>query len=191
MEVSGNLKMIKEGDTIIQSGQNIRSALLIVDGLIKIYREDEEGHEFFMYHLDAGQACALSLVCAVKQETSEILAKAVTDTTLLAIPLPVVDRWMRLYPTWAQFALESYRSRFEELLKTIDHIAFQNMDQRLLFYLQKHKEKTGSSAIYLQFTQIAQELNSSREVVSRLMKKLAEKGMITLHRDHVEILNLE
>lgn len=187
----GNLRTIKEGDVIIQSGQNIRSALLVIDGLIKIYREDEEGHEFFIYYLDAGKACALSLVCAVKQETSEIMAKAVTDATLLAVPLSTVDQWMSKYKSWSQFALGSYRQRFEELLKTIDHIAFRNMDERLVFYLKRHQEKLGSNHLQLSFTQIAQELNSSREVISRLMKKLSEKGLVQLHRSHIEIINLE
>ena len=185
------IRTIKEGDVIIQSGQNIRSALLIIDGLVKIYREDEEGHEFFMYYLDAGKACALSLVCAVKQETSEIMAKAVSDTTFLAIPLTVVDQWMIRYKSWAQFALASYRERFEELLKTIDHIAFRNMDERLVFYLKRHQEKLGSNQLQLSFTEIAQELNSSREVISRLMKKLSDKGLLQLHRTHIEIINLE
>ena len=191
MSAAGNLRTIKEGDVIIQSGQNIRSALLIIDGLIKIYREDEEGHEFFMYYLDGGKACALSLVCAVKQETSEVMAKAVTEATLLAVPLSIVDQWMSRYKSWAQFALGTYRQRFEELLKTIDHIAFRNMDERLVFYLKRHQEKLNTNHLHLSFTQIAQELNSSREVISRLMKKLSDKGLVQLHRSHIEIINLQ
>jgi len=187
----GDLKTIKEGDVIIQSGQNIRSALLVIDGLVKIYREDEEGHEFFMYYLDAGKACALSLVCATKQETSEIMAKAVTETTLLAVPLTMVDQWMNRYKSWAHFALDSYRQRFEELLKTIDHIAFRNMDERLIFYLERHREKMNRDELHISFTQIAQELNSSREVISRLMKKLSDKGLVELHRTHFKIINLQ
>ncbi|MEJ7829834.1 MAG: Crp/Fnr family transcriptional regulator [Segetibacter sp.] len=187
----GDLKTIKEGDVIIQSGQNIRSALLVIDGLVKIYREDEEGHEFFMYYLDAGKACALSLVCATKQETSEIMAKAVTETTLLAVPLTMVDQWMNRYKSWAHFALNSYRQRFEELLKTIDHIAFRNMDERLVFYLERHREKMNSDELHISFTQIAQELNSSREVISRLMKKLSDKGLVELHCTHFKIINLQ
>ncbi len=191
MVAKGTSKSIKEGEVIIQSGQNIRSAFLIVDGLVKIYREDEDGHEFFMYYLEGGNACALSLVCAVKQETSEVMAKALTNTTLLAIPLTVVDEWLLKYKSWGQFALGSYKQRFEELLKTIDHIAFRNMDERLVYYLKRHQEKTGSNLVQLSFTQIAQDLNSSREVISRLMKKLSDCGLIQLHRSHVAIVNLE
>ena len=169
-------KSIKQGATLIRSGEYLRSAFLIMDGLVKIYREDEGGNEFFMYYLDGGKACAISLICDSRQETSEILAKAVADTTLLRIPLKYVEQWMTKYKSWSQFALKTYRERFEELLETIDHIAFRNMDERLLFYLKRHKEKTGSNIIRNSFTEIAQELNSSREVISRLMKKLADQG---------------
>lgn len=191
MADKGTTRTIREGDVIMQSGQNIRSAVLIVSGLVKIYREDEEGNEFFMYYLDAGKACALSLVCAVRQETSEVMAKAVSETVILAIPLPIVDEWMTKYKSWTQFALASYRNRFEELLQTIDHIAFRNMDERLLFYLKRHQEKLGSGQLQLSFTEIAQELNSSREVISRLMKKLSDKGLVRLHKTFVEIINLD
>ena len=69
-------KSIKQGATLIRSGEYLRSAFLIMDGLVKIYREDEGGNEFFMYYLDGGKACAISLICDSRQETSEILAKS-------------------------------------------------------------------------------------------------------------------
>ena len=93
--------------------------------------------------------------------------------------------------SWAQFALRSYRERFDELLQTIDHIAFRNMDERLLFYLKRHQETLKTNHISISFTEIAQDLNSSREVISRLMKKLSEKGIVKLHRSHIEIVDLK
>jgi CRP/FNR family transcriptional regulator, anaerobic regulatory protein len=185
------LRHYKEGETLMRTGQYIRSTLLIVEGLVKIYREDDEGNEFFMYYLDAGNACALSMVCATRQETSEIMAKAVADTTVLTIPLKNMDEWMTKYKSWYHFVLGSYRDRFEELLQTIDHIAFRNMDERLVFYLKRHQDKLKSANLNLSMTEIAQELNSSREVISRLMKKLSEKGLIRLHRSFIEIIDLD
>ena len=176
---------------MMRTGQNIRSALLVVDGLVKIYREDDQGNEFFMYYLDSGKACAISLVCALGQETSGLMAKADTEATVISIPVHYVDEWMGKYKSWAQFALSSYRERFDELLQTIDHIAFRNMDERLLFYLKRHQEKQNTNIISTSFTEIAQDLNSSREVISRLMKKLSDKGIVQLHKSHVEIINLE
>lgn len=190
MEVA-EFRTIPEGSTMMRTGQNIRSALLVVDGLVKIYREDDQGNEFFMYYLDSGKACAISLVCALGQETSGLMAKADTEATVISIPVQYVDEWMGKYKSWAQFALSSYRERFDELLQTIDHIAFRNMDERLLFYLKRHQEKQNTNIISTSFTEIAQDLNSSREVISRLMKKLSDKGIVQLHKSHVEIINLE
>ena len=185
------LKTIEAGEALMRTGQNIRSALLVLDGLVKIYREDDQGNEFFIYYLDAGKACAISLVCALGRETSGLLAKALTKSTVLTIPVHKIDEWMGKYKSWAQFAVNSYRERFDELLQTIDHIAFRNMDERLVFYLKRHQEKLNTKIISIPFTEIAQDLNSSREVISRLMKKLSDNGIVKLHGSKVEIINLE
>jgi CRP/FNR family transcriptional regulator len=187
----GEVKIMAEGEVLMRTGQNIRSAILVLDGLVKIYREDDQGNEFFMYYLDAGKACAISLICALGKETSRLKAKAVTESAVLTIPIRYVDEWMGKYKSWAQFSVNSYRERFNELLETIDHIAFRNMDERLLFYLKRHKEKFKSNIISISFTEIAQDLNSSREVISRLMKKLSEKHVIQLHGSHIEMINLD
>lgn len=186
-----DIKTLAAGEVLIRTGQNIRSTLLVLDGLIKIYREDEEGNEFFMYYLDAGKACAISLVCALGQERSELMAKAIQASTVLSIPVDVVNEWMGKYKSWAQYAVSSYRERFEELLQTIDHIAFRNMDERLVFYLKRHQAQLKTNKVDLPFTEIAQDLNSSREVVSRLMRKLADKGVVKLMGSHVELVNLD
>ena len=190
LEEVGEIRHFKAGEMLMRTGQNIRSTVLVLDGLVKIYREDDEGNEFFMYYLQPGQACAISLICASKQERSQVMAKADKDTDVLTVPLSYMDEWMAQYKSWYQFVLETYRSRFEEVLLTIDHIAFRNMDERLVFYLKKHQQTLNTNIITTSFTEIASELNSSREVISRLMKKLAEKGMIKLLKSGVEIVDL-
>src|SRR5215204_5804197 len=132
----------------------------------------------------------LSMICASKQDTSELTAKSVTETTVITIPISYMDQWMTKYKSWYQFVLGTYKERFEELLLTIDHIAFRNMDERLVFYLKRHQEKLKSNNIPLTHSEIAQELNSSREVITRLLKKLSDKGMLKMHRQHIEIINL-
>ena len=186
-EIANNstIKEVKAGDTLLRVGQTIRSTMLILDGMVKLYREDDEGKEFFIYHLDAGQACSLSMVCAARQETSEILAKALTDATVLSIPLEFMDVWMRKYKSWYQFVITSYRNRFEELLKTIDAIAFSNMDQRLEDYLKKQVARLGNS-LKMTHQEIATDLNSSREVISRLLKKMEAKGWVIINRNSIE-----
>jgi CRP/FNR family transcriptional regulator len=183
----GTVKEIKAGETLLRVGQTIRSALLILKGFVKLYREGEDGNEFFIYNLHAGQACSLSLVCAIKHQTSEVLAKALTDTVVLSIPLEYMDKWMHTYKSWYQFVISSYRNRFEELLKTIDAIAFSNMDERLEFYLKRQAAHFGNN-LKLTHQEIANDLNSSREVISRLLKKMETKHFLLLHRNSIEWL---
>jgi len=187
---SGSLRSFKSGDVLMKTGQYIRATMIIISGLVKVYREDEEGNEFFMYYLEPGQACALSMICSSKQNTSELSAKAMGDTEVITVPLDKMDVWMQQYRSWYQFVLGTYRSRFEELLETIDQVAFRNMDERLIAYLRKNQRSLKSNIIPFTHAEIAQELNSSREVISRLMKKLADKGMVKMHRQSIEIINL-
>lgn len=192
-EIEENADIIKfaEGEDLMKSGQNIKYTILLKEGLVKIYREDEEGNEIFMYHLEPGQACALSIMCAVQHRTSEIKATAVKSTEVYAIPVSLVEKWMKEYSSWYQFILSTYRARFEELLNTIDAIAFKNMDERLVMYLRKRSEISNTKIISATHAQIAAELSTSREVISRLLKKLAEKGLIKVNRQNIEIMNLE
>jgi len=183
----GTIKQLKAGETLLRVGQTIRSTMLVIEGLIKLYREDDEGNEFFIYHLDAGQACSLSMVCAAKHETSEVLAKALTDATILSIPLTFMDQWMSKYKSWYQFVITSYRSRFDELLKTIDAIAFNSMDERLEFYLKKQVEKLGAN-LKITHNEIAADLNSSREVISRLLKRMEAQNWLIIHRNSIQWL---
>ena len=190
LEGKGRLLSAKAGQVLIQSGQNIRSTMIVLEGLVKLYRENDEGGEFFMYHLHPGDGCALSLICDRTFRTSAVTAKAVTDAVLLVVPLDETENWMRQYRTWYHFVVGTYRRRYEELLETIDHIAFQNMDERLEFYLRRHSKALKTNILEITNTQIAQELNSSREVISRLMKKLAEDGKVRLLKTGIEILRL-
>lgn len=185
MQQYASIKEVKAGETMLRVGQTIRSTMLILDGIVKLYREDDGGKEFFIYHLNAGQACSLSMMCAAKYESSEVLAKALTDATVLSIPFEYMDKWMSKYKSWYQFVITQYRSRFEELLRTIDAIAFTNMDERLENYLQKQATALGS---HLKTTHqdIAKDLNSSREVISRLLKKMEAKGWVQIHRNSIE-----
>lgn len=165
------LKEFNEGDLLMNTGQNMRFTMLVVEGLVKLYREGEDGSEFFMYYIHPGGACALSMICSTKQQTSEIKASAVDKTTVLAVPTTLMDELMKNYKTWYYFVLETYRSRFEELLVVIDHISFKAMDERLEFYLEKQHHDLNTRALMLTHSQIANDLNSSREVISRLLRE--------------------
>ncbi|HYK77570.1 MAG TPA: Crp/Fnr family transcriptional regulator [Daejeonella sp.] len=180
------LKSFQAGEILMQTGQFFRSTMLIVEGRVKLYRQGDEGEEFFLYYIQPGDACALSMICAAKQETSEITAKAIEDTVALLIPIPLMDELMRDYKTWYYFVIETYRSRYEELLQMIDHIAFKGMDERLEFYLKHQYEKLKTRQLNITHQEIANDLNSSREVISRLLKKMEQRGDLLLNRNYIE-----
>ncbi|HEY1044801.1 MAG TPA: Crp/Fnr family transcriptional regulator [Bacteroidia bacterium] len=184
------VKSFTAGEVIIRTGQYIQNTMLVLSGKIKVYREDDEGNEFFMYYIHPGQACAISLICAARMETSKILAKAVEDAEVLMLPLNAMEKWMSKYRSWYEFVVGTYRNRFEELLSVLDQVAFRSMDERLEFYLRRHIDNNGSNLIQLSHQEIANELNSSREVVSRLLKKMEQRGMVKLHRNSIEMLVL-
>ena len=185
---NGVIKNIPSGEVLMRTGQFIKSTMLILEGNVKVFRENEDGGEFLMYFLQPGEACAISIICAAKTEASRVMAKTTEETTVLMIPLQLLDRWMLDYKSWYHFVLSTYRNRFDELLVLIDQVAFRNMDERLLSYLERHSKVHNSTIISLSHQQIADELNSSREVVSRLLKKMEQRHMVILHRNAVELI---
>ena len=178
-------RVFKEGEMLMKTGQYFKSAVLIMSGRVKLYREGDEGNEFFMYFLEPGSACALSMLCATRNQASEVMAVAVEETEAIMIPIQYMDRLMSTYKSWYNFVLGTYRARFEELLSVIDNIAFKNMDERLEWYLKRQSESLGNT-LRLTHQQIANDLNSSREVVSRLLKNMERNGRLELHRSHIE-----
>lgn len=191
LENKAEVKIFESGEKIVKTGQYFKSILLIVEGLIKVYREDEEGNEYFMYYLEPGQACSLSMIPTGRREKSGVMGKVVNNTTVIAVPPEYMDHWILEYKTWYKFVLESHRDGFEKLLASFDQIAFRSMDSKLLHYLRREQEIHKSNTLLINRTEIARELNSSREVISRLMTKLAERGMIkVLKKQLIEIVNL-
>ena len=178
----------KAGDVIMRTGQYINNTILLTEAQIKIYREGENGGEFFMYYLQPGQACAVSMICATKSQTSQIMAKAVEDVELIMIPLALMEKWMMEHRSWYEFVIFTYRTRFEEVLEVVDSIAFRAMDERLEFYLKRHADACGCKDLKLSHQEIGNELNTSREVISRLLKKMEQRGLVRLHRNHIELL---
>ena len=183
------LNSAKSGDIIMDIDQSIHQIPLVITGSIKILREDEEGNEIFLYYLEPGQACATSITCCLAGQRSTIRAIAEDDTEYLAIPVQYSDDWMLKYKTWKNFVMNTYSERFEELLKTVDQLAFKKMDERLKKYLIDKAELHENNQINISHQEIAYDLNTSREVISRLLKQLERMGHIKLGRNRIFILN--
>jgi CRP/FNR family transcriptional regulator len=188
ISAKGITKNFKAGTQIIGSGEPMKYTMLVLNGRIKLYTEGENGEEFFMYYLEPGQACALSFVCAARNKKSDVEAFAIEDSEVLFIPVEYMDELMLKYKSWYIFVVETYRSRYQELLDAIRSVAFHAMDERLECYLIRQKNAFNSSTLNLTHEQIANDLNSSRVVISRLLKQMENQNLVKLHRNSIELL---
>lgn len=179
------VREVESGEILIRTGQHLSSAIIVLRGALKIYREGEEGGEFFLYYLNPGQACAMSMSCLRHQEQSQVMGMAVEDSEILMVPMIKINQWVREYQSWQEFVINSYRNRFEEVLAVLDSVAFRGMDERLEFYLIKETQRSKGNNLSVSHQAIANDLNTSREVVSRLLKKMEQRGLLELHRNSI------
>ncbi len=177
-----------EGDVLIDIGRYIKTMPLLINGAIKIMREDFDEGELLLYFLEKGDTCAMTLACCMGDKKSEIRAVAENNGLVAMIPVTKMEEWMGKYKSWRAFVFESYNNRFNELLSAIDNIAFMHMDERLYNYLQESSKVNDSKIINKTHQEIAYALNSSRVVISRLLKALENDGMIKLNRNNIELL---
>lgn len=190
MEAAGILKSYKANTTIIDIDNYIVSIPLVVEGAIKILREDDDGNELVLYYIERGDTCAMTLSCCMGQTKSKIRAVAETDVTLLMLPKQKMKEWLTKYNTWQEFILQSYHNRLQEFIEALDTIAFLNMDMRLLKYLRDKAMVNNNDLIYTTHKEIADDLHTSRVVVSRLLKGLEKENKIELHRNQIRVIDL-
>jgi len=188
MQEFGELKHFKEGEIIMDYGKYIRMMPIIVNGTIKVLRMDETGKEILLYYLSSNESCSMAYSCCVEAKKSEVKAIAEDDVELIAIPHTKLDEWLCKYPSWKNYIMRSFNERFLELLKSIESIAFHKLDERLISYLKEKQRFSGSSVIKVSHYLIADELATSRVVVSRLLKQLENDGKILLYRNEIKLL---
>lgn len=189
-EIAGVASFVdfNEGDTLIEIGQYIRQMPLLVSGAVKILREDRTEGELLLYFLEKGDTCAMTLACCMGDTKSEIRAIAETRGRLAMIPVGKMEEWLGKYKSWRHFVFTSYNKRMGEMLTAIDNLAFNRMDERLLNYLREKAKVTKSSTLANTHQEIAYALNTSRVVVSRLLKALENEGVLRLHRNTIDLL---
>ena len=187
---AGTMLTVGEGEKIIEIGQYIKGMPLLLSGAIKILREDNEGDELLLYYLERGDTCSMTMACCLGNTKSEIRAIAETDVALVMVPIRKMEEWTAKYKSWRNFVFDSYHNRLNELLVTVDSIAFKNMDERLIAFLKEKARISNSKLILNTHQEIAYDLHSSRVVISRLLKKLEHLGKIKLHRNQIELIDL-
>lgn len=179
---------IRAGEKLISIGQIVRQVPIVLSGSLKISRIEEDGRELLLYYLNPNEGCAMTFTCCMQQFPSEVEVVAEEDSELLLLPISIMDQWLVKYPTWKSFVMRTIRMRFQELMKAVDQIAFQQLDERLVHYLKEKSKITGSPLLNLSHEQIATELATSRVVVSRLLKKLENQKKLLLYRNQIRLM---
>lgn len=185
---NGELHEFKAGEIIMDYGDYIRFVPLVIEGSVKVLRQSENGNELFLYYLNGGETCAMAFTCCMMHRKSEIRTVAEEDTVLIGIPMKKMDDWMTRFPSWKNYVMMSYNNRFQELFSALDSIAFLKMDERLLRYLANKSRTISSKEFNITHSEIARELNASREAISRLLKKLERQNLLELGRNKIKLL---
>lgn len=189
IEELGVYREFKAGEEIMDYGVTFNHLPLLLDGAIRILRENENGQELLLYFLERGDTCAFTLNCCMGNKQSEVRAEAETDVKLVMIPIQKLDEWMVKYDEWRAFVMQSYFERVNELLDVIDAMAFQQLDQRVYQFLKDKAMVSGDTNIIVTHQELASHLNSSRVVISRLLKKLENQGKIEIGRNQIKLID--
>jgi len=184
---NARLKHFAADEVLMYPGDKIVFVPIVVKGSIRVIRANDDAREVFLYHIFPGQTCAMSLNCCRANQKSIIKAVAEDETEVYMIPATLVDEWFR-FREWKEFVNNIYAIRFSELIQVIDLIAFSNMDAQLLHYLQKRSEALHTTALHITHQQIADELHTHREAISRLLRQMEQKNLVKLGRNVIELL---
>lgn len=182
------VKNFKQGEVILNENSFIRAIPIVIEGSIKVLRTDDDGREILLYYIKAGESCIMSFLGGLHQETSKIKAEIEEDAEVLFLPIDKVNLFIHQYPQWLDYIFKLYHKRFEELLEVVNEVAFKKVDERLLSLLHKKSLLTNSKTILVSHEQLANELATARVVVSRLLKKLEDDGILKLGRNKIIIL---
>jgi CRP/FNR family transcriptional regulator len=184
----GRLHSFLDGDVIMDYGGNVRMLPLIISGTLKITRHGPDGSELFLYYLTRGESCTMTFTCCLSEKTSEIRAVAEAPTIVLGLPQQKLDEWLMKYKSWKNFVIQAYDKRLTEMMNTIDQISFSRLDERLMQYLHKCAVINDEAVVHTTHQRIADDLNVSREAISRLLKSLEKGGYVGLGRNRIDIL---
>ena len=187
LEAHAILKEVPQGTEILREGQYVKVIPIVLEGLIKVFSRHEE-KELLLYYIKPQESCIMSFSAGMKNEPSKIFAVAEEDTSALLLPTDKVALWVRDYPEVNHLFFQQYNLRYSDLLTTIHQLLFERMDKRLLDYLVNKSLLTGRNPIKISHRQIAAELGTAREVISRIMKKLENDGKVRQEANTIEIL---
>ncbi len=187
IEANAIVKDIPKDTEILREGQYVKVIPIVMEGLIKVFTRHED-KELLLYYIKPKDSCIMSFAAGLRNQPSMVYAETEEDTVALLLPINKVDQWRNQFPDINKLFFEQYNLRYGELLETINQILFDRMDKRLLDHLKQKVEITGKNPIKISHRQIANELGTAREVISRVMKKIESEGKITQGSDGILIL---
>jgi CRP/FNR family transcriptional regulator len=185
---AGQIKSFPADTVIINEDSYIKSIPIVLKGSIRVLRTEEDGKEILLYYIKPGESCIMSFLGGIHHETSKVKAVAEEDVEILMIPLEKAGEWVKDFPEWTDYIFKLYHKRFEELLGVVNAVAFQKLDQRLLQLLQQKTEVYHSKELTMTHQQLAEEVGTTREVVSRVLKQMENVGLIELGRNKITLL---
>jgi len=174
---------------LMHVGSNIQQVPLVLSGSVKVSRQDAEGREIFLYYILPGETCALTLNACYKNEHSRVNAVTQEQCALLLLPATAVYEAARRFPAWQRFAFDSFGQRFDELLQALESVVFRQLDERLRHYLLEKAAALNTRQLHISQQQIADDLNSSREVISRLIRQFEQQGFLRHARGVIDIIS--
>lgn len=181
---------VKEDEVLMDYGKKITFMPVVLSGTIRVMRRDEEDREILLYYLGSNESCAMAYACCMEAKRSEVKAVAEDKAEIISIPHSKLDDWLIKYPSWKSYIFNSFAHRFNELLKSLESVAFHKLDERLVKYLKNKAAVYGKSSIQLSHNQIAEELGTSRVVISRLLKQLENDKKLVLYRNEIKLLSV-
>lgn len=178
------------GTVILRQGEYIKVIPLLLSGFAKVFKEEAvHGNEVLLYYIKPGESCVMSMTTLIRNGKSQVKAVIEEDAKVLILPAIEAMAIAKTYPQWNEFVYSLFQTKFEELLQVIETLTFSNKDVRLLEYLKKESVLKESKVLNTTHQHIANDLGSSREVISRLLKKLEHEGQIGLKQGEIQILN--
>jgi CRP/FNR family transcriptional regulator len=172
---------------LVREGQYVKYIPIVLNGLVKVYTQFEE-KELLLYYIMPGQSCIMSFSSCINHDKSKIFAITENESTVLLIPSDKIARWVIEFPTINMLFYQQYDLRYSELVDTIHQMLYHKLDKRLLDYLSEKVSVTGKNPIKLSHKEIANDLGTAREVVSRLIKKLEKQNILKQYHDSIELI---
>ena len=172
---------------ILREGQYVKVIPYVLDGLIKVFTRHED-KELLLYYIRPNESCIMSFAASLKNDPSKVFAIAEEDSSVLLLPADKVSQWTKRFPDINALFFQQYNLRYGELLDTIHHVLFDKMDKRLFHYLREKIRVTKTNPLKISHRQIANDLGTAREVISRTMKKLEAEKRVKQHANSIEVL---